>query len=362
VTRVAITGAGGSLGFHVRAALREAGAEVVAIPLGDAYDRQLATTAVSGADLVLHLAGVNRASDDEVANGNDRMARQLAEAVRAAPEPPARLSYAGTVHASGVYGDAKTRAGETLREAAADVGTEFVGHRLPNLFGEHGRPHYNAVTATFSHLLASGEAPTVDVDRELELLHAQDAADVLTGAVPPSDQSRLVTRITVSGLLERLRTIARTYAEGEIPDVGTPFDRDLFNTYRSHAHPLRPVIPITAHADARGSFFELVKSHGGDAQTSYSTSEPGVTRGVHFHRRKIERFIVITGTARISMRRLFSDEVVAYDVGGGDPVAIDMPTLWAHDITNTGKDVLRLALWTNDLFDPTRPDTIPEPV
>jgi UDP-2-acetamido-2,6-beta-L-arabino-hexul-4-ose reductase len=362
VRRVAVTGAGGFLGFHVRGALREAGADVVAIPLGDAYDRQQAAAAVSGADLVLHLAGVNRASEAEVVAGNERFAAQLADAVRAAAEPPGALSYAGTIHASGAYGDAKARAGETLAAAAAERGTEYAGHRLPNLFGEHGRPHYNAVTATFSHLLASGEQPSVEVDRELELLHAQDAADVLTGAVAPADQPRLVTRITVTGLLERLRAIATTYAAGEIPDVGTPFDRDLFNTYRSYAHPLRPVIPIEAHADDRGSFFELVKSHGGDAQTSYSTSEPGVTRGVHFHRRKIERFIVITGTARISMRRLFTPEVAAYDVGGGDPVAIDMPTLWAHDITNTGQDVLRLALWTNDLFDPTRPDTIPEPV
>jgi UDP-2-acetamido-2,6-beta-L-arabino-hexul-4-ose reductase len=62
------------------------------------------------------------------------------------------------------------------------------------------------------------------------------------------------------------------------------------------------------------------------------------------------------------MRRLFSDEVLRFEVDGSVPVAIDMPTLWTHNITNTGNSDLFTMFWTNDIFDPARPDTYVEEV
>jgi UDP-2-acetamido-2,6-beta-L-arabino-hexul-4-ose reductase len=272
--------------------------------------------------------------------------------------------YANSTQAGNgsVYGESKARAGEILAAAAERVGSDFVELRLPNLFGEHGRPFYNAVTATFCHLLVQGETPTVQDDKELTLLHAQNAADLLIGAVPPAGQAGVEVRESVSGLLTRLRLIAKTYAAGEIPDVADPFTRDLFNTYRSYTIDSLTPIRLTRHADARGSFFEIIRTHGGTGQASFSTTEPSVSRGEHFHRRKVERFTVLAGEARISLRRLFTNDVRHFDVTGEEPVAIDMPTSWAHKITNTGEGTLYTSFWTNDIFDPDNPDTIAEVV
>ena len=106
----------------------------------------------------------------------------------------------------------------------------------------------------------------------------------------------------------------------------------------------------------------MVRAHGGQGQTFVSTTRPGITRGEHFHLRKVERFVVLSGRARISLRRLFSEEVVSFDVTGGDPSVVDMPTMWAHNITNTGSDELTTLFWTQELFDPAAPDTYAEPV
>ena len=59
----AITGAGGFLGWHTRAALRSIGREGVGISLGEGFDVGSATRAIDGTDRVIHLAGVNRASN-----------------------------------------------------------------------------------------------------------------------------------------------------------------------------------------------------------------------------------------------------------------------------------------------------------
>lgn len=362
--RVVLTGMGGFLGWHTRAALRESGTPTEGIKVGAKFDLQQAATALSGAARLIHIAGVNRAPEEEVREGNVLFAAQLAEALRAAAEPPRVVVYANSIQAGNgsAYGEGKAAAGEILSAAAQEIGAEFIDLLLPNLFGEHGRPFYNAVTATFCHILADGGHPSVENDKELTLLHAQNAADLLSGVVPASSLEQLQEQETVSGLLRRLEGYAETYRRGEIPDIADAFARDLFNTYRSYAIDRHTPITLTRHADARGSFFEVIRSHGGAGQSSFSTTAPGISRGDHFHRRKVERFTVLAGSARISLRKLFSDEALHLDVTGDEPVAVDMPTMWAHRIINTGSDMLYTSFWTNDLFDPATPDTISEVV
>jgi UDP-2-acetamido-2,6-beta-L-arabino-hexul-4-ose reductase len=362
--KVVITGAGGFLGWHTRVAGLEVGVETTALALGGALIQADAVAKIDGAARVVHLAGVNRGTEAEVHDGNLLFARQLASALVRSENPPRVVVFANSTQAGNgsVYGHAKQDAARVLAAASDEIGAEFVDVLLPNLFGEHGLPFYNSVTATFCHLLAEGGSPEVRDDKELTLLHAQDAADVLLGAVPAADLRHLTRQETVSGLLARLTDIAAVYRHGEIPDISTTFERDLFNTYRSFTFADRAAISLTRHADARGSFFETLRCHGGPGQSSFSTTAPGVTRGDHFHRRKIERFTVLSGRATIALRRVLTDAVVELEIHGDAPVSVDMPTMWAHNITNTGDGVLYTAFWINELFDPQRPDTVPEKV
>lgn len=361
---IALTGANGFLGWHTRAALRESGLDAAPVAVGNRFNLEDATASVAGASRVIHLAGVNRGDDDEVMTGNLQFAEQLAESILQAPRPPSLIVFANSVQASNrtVYGEAKAASAGVLEMAARRVGAEFQDYRLPNLFGEHGRPFYNAVTATFCHLLAQGEQPAVAEDREMTMLHAQDAADLLTGVIDSTQAAQLTVQETVAGLLDRLTRMASTYRRGEIPDVTTAFKRNLFNTYRSYTFHQQTPIVLTRHADARGAFFEVLRSHGGSGQSSFSTTVPGVTRGDHFHRRKIERFTVLAGSATIRLRQMFADEVHVFHVTGDEPVAVDMPTMWSHNISNTGDGPLFTSFWTNDIFNPERPDTIAEEV
>jgi len=363
VTTVALTGAGGFLGWHTRCAAHSHGIDVAAIAVGDAFDVESAADSISGTERLIHVAGVNRASDEDVLSGNVRFAEQLAEALKLAETPPTVVVFANSIQAGNAttYGQAKQRAAEILREASETVGARFVDERLPNLFGEHGRPFYNSVVATFSHQLAMGEQPSIDQDRELTLLHAQNAADILLGL--SADAGSGGVRATVSDVLARLASLADTYARGgQIPDLSDAFTRDLFNTFRAAAFGRLTPIHLDRHADDRGSFFEIVRSQGGQGQTSFSTTVPGVTRGQHYHRRKVERFTVLSGEAVISLRRLFTSEVHAFRVSSDSPASVDMPTMWAHNITNIGDSPLYTSFWSNELFDPEHPDTIAEPV
>jgi UDP-2-acetamido-2,6-beta-L-arabino-hexul-4-ose reductase len=76
----------------------------------------------------------------------------------------------------------------------------------------------------------------------------------------------------------------------------------------------------------------------------------------------VERFVVVSGEAEIALRRVLHDDVVRFRVSGREPVVVDMPTMWAHSITNVGTGELLTLFWANEVFDPARPDTYPETV
>ena len=366
--RIAITGPDGFLAWHTRCALRARGAyEELLLGRGEFDDPVAMDAVLNQADGIIHLAGVNRAADDRsIAEVNPWLAEQLVAGLeRTGRVIP--VVYGNSIHSDGesVFGLAKRQAAQTLAEWGSRSGAPVVDVVLPNVFGEHGRPFYNSVVATFCHLLSQDEQPQVDVDRELPLLHAQRAADVLIDALesPQSAEIRPAGHpMTVTGLLERLVPMRDAYRTADLPDLSDPFTRDLFNTFRSYTFPQQwPVYP-QVRSDQRGALFETVRVPGGQSQVFFSTTNPGFTRGQHYHRRKVERFLVLRGEAVIRLRRLLTDEIVEFPVSGERPGIVDMPTMWVHSITNTGSEELITLFYADEVFDPDHPDTYPEEV
>jgi UDP-2-acetamido-2,6-beta-L-arabino-hexul-4-ose reductase len=356
---VVLTGASGFLGWHVRVLARALGRpDPTLVPRAVLQDADRLAGLLSGADRVLHVAGVNRGVAD---TGNRELADRLAAGLRRCATPPKVVAFANSTQSGNgtPYGQGKAAAAATLAEATRWSGSQFVDVLLPNLFGEHGRPHHNSVVATFCRLLAVGGTPRVDQDRTLDLLHATDAAALLLGVEVPGAGP---VRRSVAEVRDRLRTMALRYAAGEIPELAGRFDVRLFNTYRSHHFPAGVPTPLARHADRRGELIEAVRVHGGGGQTFVSTTSPGVTRGQHFHLAKVERFVVLRGDAEIRVRRLMHADVLGFRVSGDRPVFVDMPSMWAHSITNVGASDLLTLFWSNDVFDPVHPDTYPERV
>ena len=366
---VVITGGRGFLGWHLACHLRARhGLEALRLGREDTADDEAFAAAVAGVDVVFHVAGVNRAeSEAEVEQGNVDLATTLADAILSA-DRPVRVVFANSVQADhdSAYGRGKKRASEVLRQALDRVGGSLVDVLLPNLFGEHGRSSYNSFVATFADAVARGERPSLSGDRELPLLHAQRAAEVLCTAMRGTDHEVLRPDgepVRISKVLELLDEFHAAYfVRGEIPALTDGFRVDLFNTYRSYLpidhFPLHP----QQFADDRGELYEGVRAHGGTGQTFVSTTRPGFTRGDHYHLRKVERFFVVRGQAKIELRRLFDDRVVALTVSGERPGFVDMPTMWVHNISNVGQDDLVTVFWSDQLLDPTDPDQYPEKV
>lgn len=355
--KIAITGAYGFLGWHLSCRLAATrGVEAIRLGRDEFADPERLAEALTNVDTVIHVAGLNRAgSDDEVRAGNIELATRLRDAVS---DRRIHLVYVNSIQADrgNGYGEGKRRAGKILADAPGTMADVL----LPNLFGEHGLPHYNSFVATFAHEIANGRTPQVHEDRQISLLHAQDAAEILLQAA--EDRRDRQWRPTgeehgVVEVLDRLRGFQAVYpARGEIPDISESFERDLFNTYRAFLFP--GMFPLQAHVarDHRGALAETVRSHGGKGQVFISSTDPGTMRGDHYHLKKIERFMVFQGEAEIALRRLYDDKAVQFHIRGDKPVIVDMPTLWVHNIRNVGGGEVITVFWSDQLLDPQNPD------
>lgn len=366
MVRLGITGGFGFLGWHIRAHVH-ADKEIEALPAGREVfaDPDALTAFVRDKDAIVHLAGLNHGDEAEIETTNIALTRDLIEACEREQVRP-HIVFANSTHSDRdtAYGRSKRESVKMLSAWAARAGARFTDLVIPGVFGEGGRPFYNSVVSTFCHQLANGEAPRIIEDREIDLVHAQALSVRIVSIVRQGESG--VVRIPgyvmkVSELLARLKTLAGEYGAHVLPSVSDRLSLELFNTYRSYLFPKYYPVVLERRADARGSLFEVVRTlHGG--QCFFSTTKPGITRGNHYHTAKIERFLVAQGEAIIRLRRLFSSEVHEFRVSGDRPVYIDMPTFCTHNITNVGSGELLTLFWAHEIFDPTRPDTYPEPV
>jgi UDP-2-acetamido-2,6-beta-L-arabino-hexul-4-ose reductase len=228
---IAITGSGGFLGSHTLNALK--GCIVRPITLGDYFDQDKALYALDGADKLIHIAGANRG--DDVGLLNFAFAWQLSHTLIEADNPPSQIVFANSTQSGNgtEYGNSKHQASDMLNQITENIGADFVDLRLPNLFGEGGKPHYNMVTSTFCHLLATNQKPQIAQDKELQLLYVKDAADLLAGNTKIANLPELIETETVSGLLARLQEIAELVSLGYEPDTSTRFQANLVNTFLS---------------------------------------------------------------------------------------------------------------------------------
>ena len=370
--KIAVTGAKGLIGWHASGrihaqicAARFRGEspphELVQIDHETFSNPQRLADALEGVEAILHFAGVNRGEEAVVEGANPDIALALTRGCEAAGILP-HIVYANSTHASGdtPYGRSKRIAGEILEAYAARY-TDLV---LPHIFGECARPNYNNVTATLIEKLWQNEAPNINPDGQVHLLHAGAAAQIAIQAVLEGHEGRIVPEaraMSIADLYTKLEHFHALYTANIFPDLSDPFDLALFNSYRTGGYPIYYPRNLTVNADPRGILFESAKG-GNAAQSFLSTTLPGQKRGDHFHLELVERFLVVKGDATIRIRRILTDEIIEFHVSGDKPVAIDMPPLHTHSIENrTGEEVITF-FWSHHLFDPANPDTYADPV
>jgi UDP-2-acetamido-2,6-beta-L-arabino-hexul-4-ose reductase len=262
-----------------------------------------------------------------------------------------------------LYGKSKKEGREALAKWAEENGGKFTGLIIPNVFGAFGKPFYNSFISTFCYQLTHNETPSIATDGEVKLIYVQELVNVILSEIRNSNSKpeffiEPTAVKKVSEVLRLLNIFKQKYFDGgEIPVINDSFEHNLFNTYRSYIdYKTHFPVKFTQHTDPRGAFVEVIRL-GIGGQCSFSTTVPGITRGNHYHTRKIERFAVIKGKALIQLRKIDTDEVLDFYLDGNEPAYVDMPIWYTHNIKNIGDEDLYTIFWINEAFNPEDADT-----
>ena len=339
-------------------------------------------------DFVFNLAGVNRPKEQgEFMAGNFGFASTLLDTLKKhGNKCPVMLSSSIQATLIGRYGESdygKSKlADENLFfDYATETGAKVLVYRFPNLFGKWCRPNYNSAVAPFCNNIANDLPITVN-DRtiELELLYIDDLVaemlDALEGKEHHCEFDGVKTVLTDGGkfcavptthrvtlgeivdLFESFKTQPTTLMMPEIP--ANSFAKKLYSTYLSYLPKEKVAFPLKMNVDARGSFTELLKT-ANCGQFSVNISNPGITKGQHWHHSKWEFFIVVAGHGRIEESKIGTDEVLRLDVSGEKIEVVHMLPGYTHNIINLSEtEPLVTVKWANEPFDPSHPDTFGE--
>jgi UDP-2-acetamido-2,6-beta-L-arabino-hexul-4-ose reductase len=365
---VLVTGARGFIGRNLAAHLQARGGCVVTKFEVDNSAEDL-RAALENADVVYHLAGVNRPENaEEFELGNAELTRRICEILRALGcRPVIVMSSSVQAALDNPYGISKRHGEDALREFAAQSGAQVQIYRLKNVFGKWCRPNYNSVVATFCHNIANDLPIQIsDPSREVELMYVDDVVTTFLSELAPhagSDGRREIpsVKLTLGDLAGRVEWFHDMRTSLLVPDFAVRFNQQLYATYLSYLPESARRQQLEIKSDQRGALAEFIKSRS-FGQIFISRTKPGVTRGNHYHHTKTEKFLVVEGEGVIRMRQIEGSEVIEYHVRGEDFQVIDIPPGFAHLITNEGCGEMVTLFWASEIFDPDRPDTYFLPV
>jgi UDP-2-acetamido-2,6-beta-L-arabino-hexul-4-ose reductase len=347
--KVYITGSSGFIGYHLTQYLKHRTDIEVLKSTGRFQDD---IESISTCDFLVHLAGVNRG--DNVYERNIEVTNDLVKLLKGFNNLPGLIFASSSQEGNGTpYGTAKKESVEILNSLYGE--RNIISLKIPNVFGPLCKPHYNSFVSTFSYILNEGDNPRIIDDNEVELVYITDLCEYVYSQIIGADNKMRTKKIHVSEVLKKLTEYNLDYnSNNTIPDMDSKFDVDLFNTFRSFSNPVRD---LDRKSDDRGYLLECLRTKSSNSHIFYSITRPGITRGNHFHFRKVERFIIIKGSAEIEFQKPDTKGIERFTISGDDNKVIDIPVMNVHTLKNIGEDDLICAFWTNEIFDPNNPDT-----
>lgn len=365
---VLITGSSGFIGKNLNTILQlESEMKIFTYTRSDSDD--LLLKRLESCDVIVHLAGVNRPNDiEDHGRVNYSLTKKIVDFL-IANKKSCDIIFTSSIQSSlnNPYGISKKAAEEELIKYKEITGSNVYIYRLPNVFGKWSRPNYNSVVATFCYNIARELSIQIhDSSKELELLYIDDLIFDILRIIrdrPKIDsgycQNPKTHKITLGELAEIIYSFEKSRTNLFIPNTSLPIVKKLYSTYLSYLPSDNFKYELSMNNDNRGSFTEFIKidEH---SQISINVSKPGVVKGNHWHKTKVEKFLVVRGKAHIVLKNYYNDEVVNYYVNDKTYEVVDIPPGYSHSIKNIGNEDLVTVIWANEVYSHEKPDTYRE--
>jgi UDP-2-acetamido-2,6-beta-L-arabino-hexul-4-ose reductase len=369
---VLVTGAGGFIGKNLISNLSEHKKINPIIFLKSNSLHELKKNLLA-CDAVVHLAAVNRSElKSNFINTNFKLTKTICEIIEN-NKKKIPIIYISSIHdkKKTYYGLSKKQAIEYLKKYSKKNKNIVEVLRLHRVFGKWSRPNYNSSVATFCQLLHSNKRIELfNKSKILEYNYIDDVIELINYLLfKKKYQSKSknffhvnvlknIYRLSSEQLLKKLYIIKKKDFNLDLSNLGEEdsISKILYTTYISFLPHNKITTKLKTLKDKRGSFTEILKTEK-DGQFSFFTCEPGETRGEHYHNTKLEKFLVVSGSAEFRLRNLHDNKIIKFTLSDKSPELLTSIPGYVHDIKNIGKEKLVVFVWANENFNKKKPDT-----
>jgi UDP-2-acetamido-2,6-beta-L-arabino-hexul-4-ose reductase len=369
---VVVTGSSGFIGKNLTAALDQ-DEGITILHYNKINDFEELDDFIKRSDFIYHLAGVNRPNDD---SEFDQINRGLTERIidgieKSGRKIPILITSSTQAGLDNAYGKSKKAAEEALISWSKKNNSNAYIYRLPGVFGKWSRPNYNSVVATFCNNIAKGlDIQINDSKTEITLVYIDEVVDEFIKVLKSEDNDtntefRTIPRVfsvNIKELADRINSLQNNRTSLIMPSLHDDLNRFLYATLTSYYEKNDFSYQLQINSDDRGWLAEFIKSES-FGQIFISKTKPGISRGNHWHKTKIEKFLVISGEGEIKFRLFGKDnEIIRYKVSGDSPTVLDIPAGYIHSIKNIGSKELITIFWADEILNKNNTDTYYESV
>ena len=363
--KILITGSQGFIGKNLSTRLKE-NKDYIILPFIKHQSFDVLEKLISEADIIFHLAGVNRpicSSDFKKSNVelSETISSILIKTKKKIP-----LVFASSIQASqkNEYGKSKLKAENYFKRLSKKNGNKIIIYRLPGVFGKWCKPNYNSVVATFCNNIAHNKPLEIkDPNLKIQLVYIDDVVKSFIKLIK-MQRVKLFSYKTITpkykiSLKDLANLIIKFNSSRNLLNVeklGKGFYKKLYATFLTYVPKNLFSYSLPVKSDKRGNFIEICKTLD-SGQFAYFTTNPGYTRGLHYHHSKVEKFLVVKGIARFSFQHIITDEMFNLKITDESNKIVETIPGWIHSVTNIGKDQLIIFAWINEVFNPLDPDT-----
>src|SRR3989344_2119838 len=223
--KVAITGAEGFLGKAIVEKLksRKIDFNVFNFEKHNLLKPTSLKSLVSGRDVILHLAALNRGENMDLCKVNILGTLSLLEAA-SKYAPTSKIIFASSFQVylnDSIYGLTKKTSEDLILNYVKKSGLKAIILRLSNVYGPGGRPFYNSVIATFVHLIKTGQTLKINGDgsAKRDFIYVDDVAKAfIKAAITDVKKTEIIDicsgkEVSLNQVLKTLKKASRKKVE-----------------------------------------------------------------------------------------------------------------------------------------------------
>ena len=235
--------------------------------------------------------------------------------------------------------------------------------RLPMIFGKFFKKNYSPLMDIISQKNIDKNINLLEKIRKEKIVYIEDLIKLIIKEIYFLKKGfkirfpKPIYSYSLKDIYNKIFLYDQNFSTTKSFNVGSGFERALYSSFLSYKSPKNFKKKINSHQDQRGEFFELLKTKN-SGQFSFFTIEPNKTRGQHYHNTKFEKFLVVNGKVEFKFKHILKKKIFKILCNEKKMEIVNSIPGWIHSLKNIGKRKAQVFVWSNEVFNVKKPDTI----